>query len=566
MREKWSSEVSKALSARLEQYQEEASQICEGREVEAAIAITRVLDCTAVSTLVRQSGQHAPSGTLAMDGQLLLLGCAPALRPFLAATKVREGGIPFGPSNPTQSDFAYSYLDACGSLTFLRRMAALERFGLAATEKIGSEHYRIAVSAGIPEEASKQLRKMLASRRAHPFSSRKRKRWNRLHARMKKYVQSSDEWFIRYGNDWEIIEAYRENAKLYANGFPEGEAFPEDARIGGLSFHEWKDACHQALGRVLSHIDFAAFLRRKRPTIALDNILTLFIRRDDAEEVWREAGFPPLQIKAAMRALTLEHEDLDSWEQAFEVPTVFYIGLGKNFLLLPCFGALLNPYFATFRHLRDRYRADWDRAVDSRESIFRADLEELFPLPRFLVPEHGFKLRRENGSLITDIDAVIVDRESGDIALVQLKWHDVFGFSLKERESRRRNIEKANDWIRRVAEWIGERSSREVAKALGIDRASSSRPPTLYVLARYEARFSGDHVYDDRACWLGWPEMKAAYNHLLSDSASPLLEIPARVKEIESYFDKPETLSRDFMFPGLKVTFDYPSYPGRGAE
>lgn len=560
MKAKWSSEADRALSTLLEQFQEKASRICEGRELEAAIAITRVLDFTAVSALWGHPGRSASSGAPKVDPQILLLGCAPALRPFLAATKFQGGGLPFGPSNPIRTDFAYSYLNACGSLAFLRRMAALERFGLATTEEISSDHYRISVSAGIPEEASRYLRSMLSEDRDTSLSARKRKYWNKLHARMKKYVQPSDDWFIRYDNDWEIIKAYRENARLFAHSFPEGEAFPDATLIGDRTFGDWKEACNQALGRILTHIDFATFLHIKKPSIALDNVLTIFIRRDDAEEVWKEAGLPPSQIGATMRALTLEHEDLDGWEQAFEVPTVFYIGMGKNFLLLPCFGALLNPYFALFRHLRDRYRVDWDRAVDSREAVFRANLGALFSQSRFLVPEHGFKLRRESGSVITDIDALIFDRETGDIALVQLKWHDVFGFSLKERESRRKNIEKANEWVKRVVSWVDGRSSQEVAAALGIEGPPSYRPPILYVVARYEARFSGDHVYDDRACWLGWPEMQAVYKHLLSGSDSPLLEIPVRVKEGESYFDQPEFLSRDFTFPDLTVTLEYPSY------
>lgn len=434
MEKKWPSETEDALSARLGQFQKEALRTFEGREAEAVIAITRVLDLTTVSALWRYSEQSTRSRAQKVDPMVLLIGCAPALRPFLAATKFHAGGLPFGPSDPIRTDFAYSYLDACGSLTFLRRMAALERFGLANTKKITSDHYKITVSAGIPEGASRYLRSMPSAKSDTSLSTRKRKYRNKLHARMKKYVQPSDDWFIRYDNDWPIIQAYREDARLFARLFPEGEAFPDETPIGDRTFGDWKEACNQALGRVLAHIDFATFLRNKKPSIALNNVLTIFIRREDAAAVWKEAGLTPSQISATMRALTLEHEDLDGWEQAFEVPTVFYIGMGKNFLLLPCFGALLNPYFALFRHLRDRYRVDWDRAVDSRETVFRANLGELFSQSRFLVPEHGFNLRRKSGSIITDIDAVIFDRETGDIALVQLKWHDVFGFSLRERK------------------------------------------------------------------------------------------------------------------------------------
>ncbi len=259
-----------------------------------------------------------------------------------------------------------------------------------------------------------------------------------------------------------------------------------------------------------------------------------------------------------MRALTLEFDDLDEWERAFEVPSTFYIGLGRDLLLLPCFGALTNPYFAMFRHIRESYRADWDRAVDLRESVFPGDLARVFPQSRFIIPEHGFKLRRTDGSVITDIDALILDNETGDLALVQLKWHDVFGFSLKERESRRRNIAKANDWVERVSGWVGNRSSQEIVSALRISCQASQQPPLLYVLARYGARFTGDHVHDNRAVWVGWPEVLAASRQPLPGERSPLLEIPDWILACQQQFEKTEIQSRDFSFPGLTVTIDQP--------
>src|SRR5690606_1644250 len=122
--------------------------------------------------------------------------------------------------------------------------------------------------------------------------------------------------------------------------------------------------------------------------------------------------------------------------------------------------------------------------------------------------------------------ALILDRETGDLALVQLKWHDVFGFSLSERESRRRNIARANEWVERVSTWISNQSSQEVISALGIKANASQRPPILYVLARYSARFSGNHVHDERASWMGWPEVLTASRQSLPGAHSPLLEIP----------------------------------------
>lgn len=440
-------------------------------------------------------------------------------------------------------------------------MASLERYGLATTEQLNPAHFRIAVSAGAPEQALKFSRKLLAQEPESPPNTRKLKHWKKLHARMRRYVQSTDGWFIRYDNDWQIVEAYREKARLLGQGYLEAEAFPNDVIIGDRTFGAWKEACNQAVGRILAHMDFAAFLHRKNPTVTLDNVLTIFAKRDDVEAIWREAGLPSIQVMPTMHALTLEYDDLYDWERAFEVPTVFYIGLGKHFVLLPCFGALINPYFALFRHLREFYRSDWDRAVDQREAIFRADLATVFPPARFTIPEHGLQLRRPNGSVITDIDALILDNKTGDLALIQLKWHDIFGFSLRERESRRRNIAKANEWVERVSEWVSGRSSKELLSALGIKARASSRPPLLYIIARYGARFTGDHTHDARAHWMGWPEVKSASKFVTADDDSPLFQIPSWVQMCQKKIEKYEIKNWDFKFPNLRIQLELPINP-----
>jgi hypothetical protein len=117
-------------------------------------------------------------------------------------------------------------------------------------------------------------------------------------------------------------------------------------------------------------------------------------------------------------------------------------------------------------------------------------------------------LRREDGSHLTDVDAVILDRETGSLALIQLKWPDIFGLSLKERDSRRLSLLEANEWVDRVSGWVANRNARQVAKTLGIAKeASKSKPPVLMVIPRYAARFTLNDVLDDRACWVAWPEV-----------------------------------------------------------
>lgn len=312
-----SSNTEQVLAACTSRFQQQATSIWRGREKEALIALTRVLDCAATSAYRGEIDAAGQAGQ-APDRyqQMLLLGCASAMRPFLHAVKGQGGGVPWGPSRPDTSRFAYSYLKACGTLAFLRRMAALKRYGLATTQEVSSGHHQIDVLPGPAEKAlAYSLRFMRPDTKPQPVSS---ERWDSRHARMRKYVDSPDGWFIRYDNDWEIVAAYREQARCHGMGWMEAEALPDDIPIGDRTFGEWKDACDQAVGRILAHMDFSALLCKKSPSISIENVLTIFARRDDIEAVWIEAGLPRCQVLPTMKALTLDSDGLDDWEHALE--------------------------------------------------------------------------------------------------------------------------------------------------------------------------------------------------------------------------------------------------------
>uniref|UniRef100_UPI001EE6AAE0 hypothetical protein n=1 Tax=Pseudomonas aeruginosa TaxID=287 RepID=UPI001EE6AAE0 len=513
----------------------------------------RTLDTSAVIRLQAADIRADDTASGHLPHRIMTLGAAAALRPFLAKIGEQPSGVPWGPMQTDVAHFAYSYLRCCGQLTHLLRMAALERHGLATTSFASTHHVIIRVPNSAPEFSLQHSIRATSSRALSESkdSALRDPEWKRLRKRMKSYVDAPGGWFICYDNDQEIVSTYLTRARRYGSGYLEAEALPEDIKIGDRTFGEWTHASDQALGRILCHIDFVGLLQEKRPKVDASNVLTLFARRHDIDEVWQEAGLSAARVSPTMQALTLDSENLDDWEKAHEVPCALYVDLGKDHVLLPCFGTLTNPYFALFRHLRSTYKHDWDRGVDRREAIFRSDLAKAFPEPDFLVPSHGFQLRRADGSKLTDVDAVVLDRRHGTLVLVQLKWHDAFGLSLTERESRRRNITKANEWTERVISWVDGRTSSQLAKALGLDAKASDSPPLLYVVARYAARFTGESGQDPRASWLGWPEIMHVLHH--NPGVDILSQIPRLVLEQQARFTLKEEQLFEFRFPELSV-------------
>lgn len=542
------SEVESALTRELETLQKRMADFWSGHEKEALIMLVRLLDATTISEIYfkrpispEREEAHAYIKT----------GAAAALRPFLAAVKGESGRVPWGPIPMQFVQHSLSYLEQCGRLTHLRRMAGLERYGLASTSIPAPNEVLIKISNSSTELAARFAAKALAERspalaRSRLFSE---KHWRRIYGRMKRYVGTELDWFIRYDNDLEIVEAYHKLAAHSSIDLSEGEAFPADVVIGDRSFGKWKEACNRALGRILTHIDFCHFLNEKNPSSKPHDLYTLYVRRDDIADIWHEAGQEFSHIKPTMEALTLSIDNLDDYESSFEMPCPFYIDLGRYFVLIPCFGALTNSYLTLFRHLRSAYKPDWDRGVDKREEVFRTDLRSAFPEPYFFIPPRGYVLRRTDGSAITDIDAVVIDRRCGTLVLVQLKWHDVFGYSLAERESRRKNIAKANEWTDRVTSWVAGRSSADISQALGINVETSTNPPLLFVLARYIARFSGEINQDRRAAWMGWAEVRNAIES--ATNFPPISEIPNLVAAHEARCTSLEEARFTHRFLGL---------------
>ncbi|WP_141494053.1 hypothetical protein [Rhizobium sp. S9] len=362
-----------------------------------------------------------------------------------------------------------------------------------------------------------------------------------------RYARVQDGWFLRYEPDEDTTAYYRHLAEIYSAGTAEANALPEDTLLGGRTFRSWNALSITAYGRVLHHIACATRLMATRPNLELRNLLTAFAHKEDVKALWQQAGESASSADQVVAGLSLNADTAAICEHNHEQPLPYYIEFGRNFVLLPIFGGMLNASAGLTWHLRAAFRRDWDKAVDGRERVFRDNLRDLFKPPRYTVPDRGFHIKRSDGTELTDIDAVALDNVTGRLCLIQLKWPDIYGRSVTERNSRRINLLKANDWVARISDWVGGRSSSDVCRALGLGNAGSP-PPAILVLARHVARFSGESNYDSRALWESWPRLvKTFYENQNAD-----------IFHILAHTQRSGTLRRDpavniYELPGLTV-------------
>ena len=497
--------VEAVFQAKLAELKVRVLDVWQGHEREAVIEIVRAADEAAFAT--RFFPEDDPNRK---TRRIILSGVAGALATFLPAIKHSGPGLPFSPTNDSRMAWIDSMLIEFGKLAELQRIAAMERYGLARCEQTSPREIKIEVAAGIAELMDRRANQWLRAETMDRVAKLQGPppEPERITALLDASSAVHDGWFIRYEGDGELLGYYQERAITEVLGYPESEALAHDAEIGGRLFAEWRATCFAALARVFNHIAYATRLRHLNPKLTLRNLLTVPVLKKDAEAVWIEAGDDPARVEATISHLMLDADSVMPWSQHHEIPAPFYIDVGGGWLLLPMFGGLLNPICGLVRTLRLRHPREWDKTVGMRETYFRADLQNHFRPPRFVVLDREFVLRRNDGTHLTDLDAAILDNDAGSLALVQLKWPDIFGMSLRERESRRLNLLKANEWVERVHGWIDGRSAHNVAKVIGLSEGGSrDRPPILLVIPRYNARFTLNDTFDHRAGWISWPEL-----------------------------------------------------------
>lgn len=509
------------------------------------LELVRSLDETAFAFHVAPNGAELRERDDAR--QLILLGASTALAPLLALLHDHPGGVPWARSDSRLADLADRHLIECGKFSVVHRLASMEKYGLASTNFPSPDHLVIEVENDEAEAQERAEGGWLGAQQRLRLTSIERDLVSRKAAigqRIGRYTRSPDGWSIAYDPDAEAMAYHRDLAEIFSAGTAELDSLPPASIIAGRAFEDWNRVSIEAYGKVLHHIACATKLKSNRSVLELRNLLTVFARKADIEELWGGGS----EGRQVLDLLNLDATTAVRLDRSHEMPIPYYIDFGRDFVLLPVFGALMNSVAGLTSQLRHAHRKDWDRALDAREKAFRADLAELMNPDRYLVPSHGFNLKRMDGSDLTDVDAAIVDRQSGELCLVQLKWPDIYGRSLAERESRRTNLVKANEWVERVHDWVGKKNSKAACAALSLPHGSD-RQVALMVLTRHVADFVGANDFDPRATWVSWPRFAKS---VMENGDRDLLSVITG-KSRQPVRASGETIVNHYEFSGLSV-------------
>lgn len=310
--------------------------------------------------------------------------------------------------------------------------------------------------------------------------------------------------------------------------------FPPDAVLGGCTIQTYRD--------VLAHLIGWALQARDRGEIPMP-------RTGQSLVVALAAALnaDPATIGPALSAFTLDRDSAAYHAAVPGVAAAPLVRIEGDRLIWSVYGLTTEPLLFLTRELRRRNAQEYHNAAFLREAVFRHDLYALFRDKRFVTSIGRLELRRADGGVRTDVDAVVFDRKSGTFGLFELKSQDPFARSTAELTRQRDNLLYANRQVSGVLAWVQRHGADTLLARVDARTARTFRAQKVYsfVLGRYLAHVNDGPEPDRRAAWGTWPQLLRLLDSqpIRANDANPLASLFARLTKdappIRSSADEP---------------------------
>jgi hypothetical protein len=328
-------------------------------------------------------------------------------------------------------------------------------------------------------------------------------------------------------------------------------AYPPDAEIGGCTIQTYREVVGWLIAWALRARD-----RGESPTPQSEPALITALSS--------AVNVEPEVISRAVAALTLDQDNAAYHAAVPGVAAAPLIRVAPSRLVWPFQGLMTEPLFFLFRELRRRHAQEYHNAAHLREAVFRQELYALFPDKRFVTSPGRIALRRDDGDVRTDIDAVIFDPKTGTLGLFELKSQDPFARSTAELSRQRDAFLYANRQISGVLAWVQRHGADEILHraARGIAKRFRVQKVYPFVLGRYLAHFDDGPQPDHRAAWGSWPQLlrlRDGQPFLASDS-NPLASLFVGLARDEPLIVPPSGDAAHEIVIGASRLVVHPSY------
>jgi hypothetical protein len=340
---------------------------------------------------------------------------------------------------------------------------------------------------------------------------------------------------VAYDARIEVDKHYMAEALSLATHWSEASGIHPEAMLGSFTGADITGVGASLISLHSKHFGCVSVAKKMYDHVSVGQSLTIWGPRAALEESTSiMSGRPGPVVHSVFNALAMTSEQAKKLADHSTPLIPLLFDLGNGFILRPVSCLTRNPFTAArTQHQWLDPRTEHAVAAD-RENWMREHLYALFGGRRYVCFPGNLKLRR-GGAVLTDIDAAVYDRLTGDVGIFQLKWQDYSTNDVRQLRSKAANLSaELTDWSGKIMSWIEENGVSALDKSLRLKRKrrETVRSIMLFAISRSSVRTQGYGVRTDAPslAMAVWPQFVRARMEV-GPSERSLREIHARLHQ-----------------------------------
>ena len=242
----------------------------------------------------------------------------------------------------------------------------------------------------------------------------------------------------------------------------------------------------------LKHVRYAFLSPSKYPEISIPQSLTTWKPFDEFKE--NISNFMNIEVQKVsdiLDALALKIDDIHFLRENTSIFMPLLIDMNNGYIINPVASVLINPFYSIINLFEYRNPQLSLSIAQHREEWLRTQIYSLFLGVRYIRVVGNVNIK-EGGKIITDIDAAVYDRTTGQLAIIQIKWQDFHINDVKRLRSKASNLCKSlDDWADRVDKWIVTNGLEELSRTLRLGKGAKISSYYLFGISKYLSNTQG---------------------------------------------------------------------------
>lgn len=410
-----------------------------------------------------------------------------------------------------------------GMIEHGRRIAQTVSAGLCCIQRTGDNEFLITLPSVIPDDEyyekavsehyRAEYRRWIVE---HLQSGYGKKLENEVNENLAELVYPFQAHYIGYDADPLLDEYFFGIAFSEVQNYDGYDTFHYATRFGEIRFQHYILALTFLISNYIRHERFAEALVKKAPSVKLENVLTISSDPEGFVENIRDAinyfgsvyeDFEEVTLEGAQRifeVLSCSRKNTALLSRPASPLPLIIQSSDQGFIR--CLTATRsNPMLFLLNSLRYHFPGDYDKHQQTREKSMQTAIKRALNRS-FAGLKYLENIRaRLDGRMLTDIDLVVTEEDTGTVFLCQLKYQELYGSDLHAKHVRTTRLkEQINRWLASLDDWVGAVGEAGIRTSLQLPK--SFPPLTVYrlVISRHYGYSLKELAHNTDTAYANW--------------------------------------------------------------